>query len=274
MSDATGAGVATSKYSVDGASASLASEFGFTGQLWLPSVQLYYYKARMYSPQLGRFMQRDPLGYAAGLNLYAYAGGDPVNARDPSGLANEPVLATLDVNGEKCDWFCRWLSAFAGYREWQSTQPGDTSPNPERVGQGSSGGQETHRYEIKVKTTCAASKAYSMIKQTGVSAPGAPAARDGTTPNIVLTFENPITQIVDPSRLRIVNVTQLGHRYYPGDVTWTVTPISNGGSLISVVGTGSGNHSFENRQVGGLFFGGMMDGVAKACDAMSGGYQP
>jgi uncharacterized protein RhaS with RHS repeats len=40
----------------------------------------------MYSPQLGRFMQRDPLGYAAGLNLYAYAGGDPVNARDPSGL--------------------------------------------------------------------------------------------------------------------------------------------------------------------------------------------
>ena len=91
MSDATGAGVATSKYSVDGASASLASEFGFTGQLWLPSVQLYYYKARMYSPQLGRFMQRDPLGYAAGLNLYAYAGGDPVNARDPSGLTWECI---------------------------------------------------------------------------------------------------------------------------------------------------------------------------------------
>ena len=91
VSDATGAGVATSKYSVDGASASLASEFGFTGQLWLPSVQLYYFKARMYSPQLGRFMQRDPLGYAAGLNLYAYAGGDPVNARDPSGLAWECI---------------------------------------------------------------------------------------------------------------------------------------------------------------------------------------
>jgi len=94
VSDASGAAVGTSKYSVDGASASLASEFGFTGQLWLPSVQLYYFKARMYSPQLGRFMQRDPLGYAAGLNLYAYAGGDPVNARDPSGLDLEEIFVT------------------------------------------------------------------------------------------------------------------------------------------------------------------------------------
>jgi RHS repeat-associated protein len=141
VSDASGAAVGTSKYSVDGASASLASEFGFTGQLWLPSVQLYYFKARMYSPQLGRFMQRDPLGYAAGLNLYAYAGGDPVNARDPSGLANEPTLANVDVIGDRCDWVCRWLSAFAGFQEWQSTQPGDTSPNPQRVEQGGTGGQ-------------------------------------------------------------------------------------------------------------------------------------
>jgi len=39
-------------------------------------------------------MQRDPLGYAAGLNLYAYAGGDPVNARDPSGLDLEEIFVT------------------------------------------------------------------------------------------------------------------------------------------------------------------------------------
>src|SRR3546814_18973227 len=34
------------------------------GQTWLPEVGMWYYKARIYSPTLGRFMQTDPLGYA------------------------------------------------------------------------------------------------------------------------------------------------------------------------------------------------------------------
>jgi len=45
-----------------------------------------YYKARMYSPTLGRFMQTDPAGYAAGMNMYNYVNGDPINFADRSGL--------------------------------------------------------------------------------------------------------------------------------------------------------------------------------------------
>ena len=58
-------------------------------QAWIPELGMYYYKARIYSPTLGRFLQTDPIGYADGLNWYNYVGGDPVNATHPSGLLCE-----------------------------------------------------------------------------------------------------------------------------------------------------------------------------------------
>jgi RHS repeat-associated protein len=66
--------------------ASNVGRYQYTGQTWTPELGLYHYKARAYSPTLGRFLQTDPTGYDDGLNWYAYAGNDPLNGADSTGM--------------------------------------------------------------------------------------------------------------------------------------------------------------------------------------------
>jgi RHS repeat-associated protein len=61
---------------------------------------LQYRRNRYYDPQSGRFTQEDPIGLAGGMNLYGFAGGDPVNFSDPFGLCPVPLLCPVIVGAE------------------------------------------------------------------------------------------------------------------------------------------------------------------------------
>jgi|GEM_PF-1438487 len=63
-----------------------ANEIIYCGYHYDPESELYYVRNRTYSPPLGRWLQRDPIGYSGGVNLYGYVHGRAVVATDPSGL--------------------------------------------------------------------------------------------------------------------------------------------------------------------------------------------
>ncbi|WP_156035564.1 RHS repeat domain-containing protein [Caulobacter sp. UNC358MFTsu5.1] len=84
--NASGAAININTYDEYGVPGINTGRFQYTGQIWLPEVGLYHYKARAYSPTLGRFLQTDPIGYSDGLNWYAYVGNDPLNRSDALGL--------------------------------------------------------------------------------------------------------------------------------------------------------------------------------------------
>jgi len=73
----------------------------FTGRRFDPESNLYYYRARHYAPATGRFMQRDPLGYVDGMNLFDYVGGNGINWVDPLGLKKECCILKTYAGHEK-----------------------------------------------------------------------------------------------------------------------------------------------------------------------------
>jgi RHS repeat-associated protein len=77
----------------------IKNAYTFTGREWDAETGLYFYRARYMDSKIGRFIEKDPIGLRGGINLYAYAGNNPVNLTDPSGL--DPFVVTVNYSNSQ-----------------------------------------------------------------------------------------------------------------------------------------------------------------------------
>lgn len=92
--------------------------YAFTGREWDPETRLYYYRARYYDPSTGRFLSEDPIGFAGGVNFYAYVHNNPASLVDPLGLDAGSGMQNLDFGqptwGDLADYLMDALSLIPG----------------------------------------------------------------------------------------------------------------------------------------------------------------
>jgi len=137
-----------------------------------------------------------------------------------------------------------------GSPEVQSYQIASTEPTaaPQNAG---------HKYVIKMSALLPADDVFNTFKSPGMSAPEAPAAREGFSPLVILANGNPISQDVNSHTRTIVNTTLPGHEFYPGKVTIQVDPTGSDSSTITITGTGIGKYPLFNDAAGYVIFGGI-----------------
>jgi RHS repeat-associated protein len=90
LTNSSGAAAETYTYDSFGKSTAtaglLTNPFQYTGREFDTEIGLYYYRARYYDPQFGRFLSEDGFRFQAGVNFYPYTSDNPVNFIDPSGF--------------------------------------------------------------------------------------------------------------------------------------------------------------------------------------------
>jgi RHS repeat-associated protein len=107
LTNSSGSTVELYEYSVYGqvaaSDANIPNRFMFTGREFDSDTGLYYYRARYYNPEIGRFLQTDPIGYGDGMNWYRYGCNSPLGVSDPFGLSSVYGLNLIwDSDGHFC----------------------------------------------------------------------------------------------------------------------------------------------------------------------------
>ena len=132
LTDASGNVVERVSYdSFGNGTGSVRTRYGYTGRERDELTGLYYYRARWYDAQVGRFISEDPIGFnGRDVNLYVYVRNNPVNLIDPEGTQ---VRSDRDRPGDYYPGMREPYQpqrggsiacALDGYNPWLSIEPG------------------------------------------------------------------------------------------------------------------------------------------------------
>jgi RHS repeat-associated protein len=119
-----------------GGDANVTLNLRFPGQYFDHETKWHYNYMRDYDPNLGRFVQSDPIGLTGGINTYAYAGGNPLGYMDPWGLYTEVIIwdpvghgqssfghVSANINGQNYSWSPHgWDKTFASVSAYIARQ--------------------------------------------------------------------------------------------------------------------------------------------------------
>jgi RHS repeat-associated protein len=207
----------------------------FPGQYFDAETGLHYNYFRDYDPEIGRYIQSDPIGLAGGINTYGYVVGNPVNNYDPNGLSCLKVMGNVyceSSNGGPAikfpappGWPDRITEEEYNYHDYNINLNGRTEGSSKKC-------LENH---IKNNPTPGSSPF--------AATPGG--TNNNATPSLIENIvSNPVKSYLtidyNTGQQVIVNVTQPGHSLWPGYVARTVTSNSDGSLMMNNFGEGLG----------------------------------
>jgi RHS repeat-associated protein len=176
---------------------SLTNFLRYTAREFDTETGLYYYRARYYDPNSGKFLSEDPFRFNAGVNFYEYAADEPTNFVDPYGLQNAP-RGPMHPNGSyACTWNddCATLSqkialfkdVIADHMAWDAMyNPGRHDQEIGELLNGLANCIRLHQQKCTNKTPCNQPNPVPQSAPSPTTAPqGAP-----LLPGIITTLEN------------------------------------------------------------------------------------